>query len=1042
MPKQKGSSALLSASGSSTVRLSTTELPSPHHRTLHVKHNHLGNHTYLRGDGGTPMNGAYGFVHSQSVDTCGVHHWNKPNPSGWRDPTKLHEHQRGSRSRRRAQRCRRQRRLSMKEVFGVGYFESSSSFPITPDRLSISSALAEVPREEDATADVTSTLPRPHTSTSTRTSTTGNNAPNSTGGGAAKGGVSVVNFYQAPMHDSPTDGNSMQRPLRPTVHMVNGTRVTSIVRPAIECQPLSPSELGALWIPPLQQLHHRSSGVLNRQHQPSDVTAEGTGGAAAEDAVDRGNRANSCCGDEVAETLPPRPQTYASALQIKRLPSGRRALQGVPNLFIALPRSPIPSPINSDGEPAPLPFGHPPQCQQEQQLLMSTTSGRQPNQHQGQSPQTGDLTLPHPSLPSKSDTTSTSGHAHPQLSLEPCPCCSASESLTCMTMPTTNFVGLSSYHCRKAACPPQQRALNAFTAVEVLPGLFLGSYADATNVSALAHHDISLVIDVALECPITDEMAENRWGIRYLQFPFCDHSDEEIRRFFGTITSIIHEQLHRRKAFLDRCEAHSLKRALHGARSAATAPKEDQGNNSSVGSGGVLPLSCSISPGSPRAPDAEGDREDDNYHTCETCGLPQTVDPQDCGGVLVHCRMGVSRSASFILAYLILYGPMLATIEDTTSLFVEHFSAETEAVRVVQEWFGRHSNTAKSTPGVKASRSPNGVATGSFAKNATSFLLPESPVMTTGSELRPGSTGSTMTARSGHDDCLPDPTVLPRSSATLMKDSFYVAKGSALHPPSLTSLGCSPTFSSPVYVNTTGPITPASGSDTLTPLKKAAAHCWPCFTLRRAAAASIATPQQAQRQQPMPPIVSSAEMARNVLSSPAFHNIGGSPATISYTKSAYAIHAATLPVWNSCLATDSSSGSVMIHTPNTEALFEMVNVPSPTFPASEVGEYPGSQPPPSPTRQSCLAQSTTAPVPQGDGGAFSSCHPSTQCREGVDGHESAFTTAVSPSMNYHDAFRFLKRRKPDVNPNIGFVLALRELAGGGDFGCSTSTTTL
>lgn len=43
-----------------------------------------------------------------------------------------------------------------------------------------------------------------------------------------------------------------------------------------------------------------------------------------------------------------------------------------------------------------------------------------------------------------------------------------------------------------------------------------------------------------------------------------------------------------------------------------------------------------------------------------------------------------------------------------------------------------------------------------------------------------------------------------------------------------------------------------------------------------------------------------------------------------------------------------------------------------------------------------------------------------------------------PGMTYREAFDYLKQRKTDVNPNIGFVLALRELAGGVDFNLSTS----
>ncbi|CCW61325.1 unnamed protein product [Phytomonas sp. EM1] len=45
---------------------------------------------------------------------------------------------------------------------------------------------------------------------------------------------------------------------------------------------------------------------------------------------------------------------------------------------------------------------------------------------------------------------------------------------------------------------------------------------------------------------------------------------------------------------------------------------------------------------------------------------------------------------------------------------------------------------------------------------------------------------------------------------------------------------------------------------------------------------------------------------------------------------------------------------------------------------------------------------------------------------------------AQPCMTYQEAFDFLKSKKKEVSPNIGFVLALRELAGGGDFSLSSS----
>lgn len=45
---------------------------------------------------------------------------------------------------------------------------------------------------------------------------------------------------------------------------------------------------------------------------------------------------------------------------------------------------------------------------------------------------------------------------------------------------------------------------------------------------------------------------------------------------------------------------------------------------------------------------------------------------------------------------------------------------------------------------------------------------------------------------------------------------------------------------------------------------------------------------------------------------------------------------------------------------------------------------------------------------------------------------------IVTGMSYREAFEFLKSKKHDISPNIGFVLALRELAAGNDFSVSSS----
>ncbi|KAG5512031.1 hypothetical protein GH5_07985 [Leishmania sp. Ghana 2012 LV757] len=354
---------------------------------------------------------------------------------------------------------------------------------------------------------------------------------------------------------------------------------------------------------------------------------------------------------------------------------------------------------------------------------------------------------------------------------------------------------------------------SAFNAVEILPGLFLGSYADATDTEALAAHGVSLVINCTIECPVTSAMASNSHHVRYVQCPLRDHSDEAIAPFFTPVTRIIHEQLHRRQL----SRLHMARRAAANApnvevndteerilwawtdeaenvwavrpspmstplsvggqpsfkeskRETPRTPLSAPGLGARFGEGArcsSTTTSCSPSPMPGRtatfpllAPTAAGSADVSSAMqnsinvstsmplitppqlfgsaalgvpanpTVATAPPPEAspltplasamtsfaasasspltiVDPRDCGGVLVCCRMGVSRSASFIIAYLILYGYTLAPLEDTASLFVYFLERER---RIIEEAGGVTSFTDHNKGDVSATTSPTTAA--------------------------------------------------------------------------------------------------------------------------------------------------------------------------------------------------------------------------------------------------------------------------------------------------------------------------------------------
>ncbi|KAG5487632.1 hypothetical protein LSCM4_08077 [Leishmania orientalis] len=354
---------------------------------------------------------------------------------------------------------------------------------------------------------------------------------------------------------------------------------------------------------------------------------------------------------------------------------------------------------------------------------------------------------------------------------------------------------------------------SAFNAVEILPGLFLGSYADATDTEALAANGVSLVINCTVECPVTSAMANNSHHVRYVQCPLRDHSDEAIAPFFTPVTRVIHEQLHRRQlsrlrmarratanaptvevndteerllwAWADEAENIWAVRTSpvstplsvggqpsfkESKRETPRTPLSAPGLGARFGEGArcsSTTTSCSPSPMPGRtatfpllAPTAAGSADVSSAMqntnnvsasmplitppqlfgstalevpanpTVATAPPPEAspltplasamtsfaasasspltiVDPRDCGGVLVCCRMGVSRSASFIIAYLILYGYTLAPLEDTASLFVYFLERER---RIIEEAGGVTSFTDHNNDDVSATTSPTTAA--------------------------------------------------------------------------------------------------------------------------------------------------------------------------------------------------------------------------------------------------------------------------------------------------------------------------------------------
>lgn len=180
------------------------------------------------------------------------------------------------------------------------------------------------------------------------------------------------------------------------------------------------------------------------------------------------------------------------------------------------------------------------------------------------------------------------------------PTCTSTSS-TCPASPCSGYPFSPCCTTATPVCLWGRLPCPAFDAVEIIPGLFLSAHHCASDLEGLRQRNISLVVNAAVECSVKDELRANEAGVRYMKFSLRDHSDENIAVLFRPVTKLIHNQLHRRSM------SNSTPAASPTATTSSTA----------------------------------------DFGPCNAL---------DNGGVLVHCRMGVSRSATLIIAYLMLYG--------------------------------------------------------------------------------------------------------------------------------------------------------------------------------------------------------------------------------------------------------------------------------------------------------------------------------------------------------------------------------------------------